>query len=252
MLIIDETKIANIPTLLVEEQTMTGRPLPLVIFWHGWTSGKESNLRYAYLAAKKGFRVILPEATGHGERLNELSEEERQFGFWQVVLQNIQETKQLKDAMEAKGLILNDRIALAGSSMGGITTYGCLRAYDWIKVAVPLMGTPSYRDFADHIVSEFQKTGIAIPYNDEQIQALFVALSPYDLSETPEQVKDVPLLMWHGMKDPVVPAEHDLQFFNLLKDKGYSDKHFIQDPQAGHNVSREGLFAFANWLEKYL
>ena len=84
LLVIDESNVAGIPALIVVDQEKINAPLPLVIFWHGWTSGKESYLRFAYLAAKEGFRVVIPDATGHGERLEELTEQEENLAFGRV------------------------------------------------------------------------------------------------------------------------------------------------------------------------
>ena len=158
----------------------------------------------------------------------------------------------IKDNFESKGLILNGRIAVAGSSMGGLTTFGCLKAYDWIKVGVSLMGTPNFIDYADRLITEFAKAGVDIPFSNEQIQHLMAALSPFDLSQTPEKLGQRPLLFWHGVKDSVVPFDQDYQFYTSLKENGNENIHFIKDPNAGHKVSREGLFAFADWLKKYL
>lgn len=45
-------------------------PLPCIVFYHGFTS---SSLVYSYFAvalAQAGFRVIMPDAAGHGARFN--------------------------------------------------------------------------------------------------------------------------------------------------------------------------------------
>ena len=48
----------------------------LSIFLHGFTSAKEHNLHYAYNLAKKGIRVLLPDAHLHGVREENLDEVE--------------------------------------------------------------------------------------------------------------------------------------------------------------------------------
>ncbi|GGE51034.1 putative esterase YitV [Pullulanibacillus camelliae] len=252
MQVIEELTSAGIPALHIVDKEYVDQPLPFIIFWHGWTSWKEAYLHYAYLAAKEGFRVILPDALGHGERLHELSEQERQYGFWQIVLQNIKDTELIKEDFEHKGLILDQRIAVAGVSMGAITTLGCLKAFDWIKVAVSLMGTPNYQGFADHLLTAFTKEGVALPYNDEQIKTMIAALAPYDLSQAPEKINQRPLLFWHGKLDPVVPYADSYQFYKQLKASGHPNVEYWLEDKAGHKVSRQGMLHYANWLKEHL
>ena len=61
----------------------------------------------------------------------------------------------LKKDFEARGLIEDGRIGLAGTSMGGITTFGAI-AYDWVKAGVSLMGSPNYTAFFSSRLTTFK------------------------------------------------------------------------------------------------
>ncbi|MFC4619663.1 alpha/beta fold hydrolase [Camelliibacillus cellulosilyticus] len=252
MLVIKDTQIAGIPAIQVEEAGADQQALPLFIFWHGWTSGNESHMNIAYLAAKRGFRVVLPDAVGHNSRLEALSEEERNFGFWQVVLQSIHETNRIKDYFIEEGLIQNGRIALAGSSMGAVITLGSLAVYDWIQAAGSLMGTPYYEAFARHLVEAYRQAGITLPYSDEKIEALIRELEPYDLGRNPDRLNGRPIFFWHGQADQTVPYKESRRFYEKLMANGYKNATYLTDEKADHKVSREAAFALVDWLKTHL
>ena len=73
-MIVKEENWSNIPLLHIVDETEENSNIPTVIFLHGFTSAKEHNLHYAYNIAKKGFRVLVPEAHLHGVRDEGLDE----------------------------------------------------------------------------------------------------------------------------------------------------------------------------------
>lgn len=255
MIIVDKKKVANIPLLEVVQKELLDQAIPTVFFFHGFTSAKEHNLHYAYLLAEKNIRVVLPEADLHGERGQELSKEKLALHFWEIILKNITELAKLKEAYVSIGRTLQNQIGVAGTSMGGITTFGALCKYDWIKVAVSLMGNPAYNQFARYLVNELQSQGHKIPYSEQQLEGEYQKLLPVDLSMNMEKLNNRPLLFWHGKKDPIVPYTYAYDFYQKVK-KNYSEHpdriRFILDHHAGHKVSREGLLATVNWFEEYL
>ena len=93
------------------------RPLPTVFFCHGYTSSKEVYAYFAYALARAGFRVVLPDADRHGERFDG-DEARRLATFWEILRSNIDELPQIKAHFERLGLIADERIGVAGASMG--------------------------------------------------------------------------------------------------------------------------------------
>src|SRR5699024_6552472 len=155
----------------------------------------------------------------------------RELSFWEIVIQNVKELKLIKEELEQEGLILNQKIGLAGTSMGGITTTAALTQYPWISSAAVLMGTPKLTEYAtmlvDHVVKE-QK----LPVPEEEIKLVFDQIKEFDLSLHKETLNERPLLFWHGDKDPVVPFHLSYSFYREAKGK-YKNKKNTRDGKIG-------------------
>ena len=94
MIIVEKETMVEIPTLHVVEADLKDlSDIPTVFFLHGFTSAKEHNLHVAYLLAEQGIRVILPDALHHGEREDDVSNNEKKLAlsFWEIVLTSIGE-----------------------------------------------------------------------------------------------------------------------------------------------------------------
>lgn len=253
MIGIDKKKMGNIPALIVVDIEKQREELPVVVFFHGFTSAKEHNLHIAFLLAEKGYRVVLPDSELHGEREQDTTETKRQISFWDIVLKNVDELAEIKQELEKENLILDGRIGVAGTSMGGITTSAALTQYEWIKTAVILMGSPRITTFAKTLVESFKKEG-DLPVTDEQIEALYGELEKRDLSLQPEKLNERPLLLWHGQQDAVVPFDHSYTFYDEVK-KDYNNEEnirFIKEDHVGHKVTRLAVLELVKWFEKHL
>ncbi|MFV8827328.1 serine aminopeptidase domain-containing protein [Alkalihalobacterium sp. APHAB7] len=249
--IVHET-IASIPTLHVAKAENFHHNLPLVLFEHGYTSAKEHNLHYAYLLAEKGFRVVLPDAMHHGERESNIPFEQRELQFWDIVLQSIQEIGEIKKELEKRDLIKSGKIALAGTSMGGIVTFGALTQYDWIGAGVSLMGCPNYEELAKTHMSLLEKQNKVSDRLLSQIEEKMKVLTHFDLSKQLHKIQHKPLFIWHGEKDDVVPYSMTKQFIvkaqQTLPEKE-RNVTFMSDSLADHKVSREGILSLVEWLD---
>lgn len=253
MIGIIKEELGDIPSLIVVNKDKMLKALPVVVFYHGFTSAKEHNLPIAFLLAEKGYRVVLPDSEFHGEREHDVSTIKKQISFWDIVLTNVRELNKLKNALDEKGLILDGRIGVAGTSMGGITTSAALTQYDWIKTAAILMGSPRITTFAKTLVESFKRVG-DLPVTDEQIDALYDELERTDLSLQPDKLNQRPLLFWHGQNDSVVPFDHSYTFYDEVK-KDYEkseDIHFIKEKNTDHKVSRHAILELVKWFDKYL
>lgn len=198
---------------------------------------------------------MLPEALYHGERAEQLAAEELAVHFWDIVLNEITELDVLKKDFEARGLIEDERIGLAGTSMGGITTFGAMAAYDWVKAGVSLMGSPNYTAFFQQQIDHIQKQDIEIDVTKEQVDELFARLKPFDLSLHPEKLRSRPLLFWHGVQDKVVPYAPTRGFYETIKPL-YSSRpehlQFLKDERADHKVPRYAVLETVAWFDKHL
>lgn len=253
MINVFKEKINAIPCLVVTHAHKTKDSLPLIIYFHGFTSAKEHNLPIAYLLAEQGYRVVLPDSKFHGERENEISTTERQVSFWDIVLKNVDEVKMFKDYFYRRNLILKDRIGIAGTSMGGITTAAALTQYPWVNVAAVLMGSPKITTYAKTLVNSFKKMG-DLPVTEEMIEDLYENLEQYDLSKKAYVLNNRPLLFWHGENDAIVPFDHSFTFYDEVKAHYKIPNHicFIKEENSGHKVTRHAILETVKWFVNYL
>ncbi|MEK4228483.1 prolyl oligopeptidase family serine peptidase [Solibacillus sp. FSL H8-0538] len=242
----------RIPLLHIYTEEMTENT-PVVIFLHGFMSAKEHNLHYAYQLVEKGVRVILPDAYLHGERTEHLSEIQMNLHFWKIVMKSVTEVHTLYQELKLKKLLAAEQIGIAGTSMGGITTSGCLRLYNWIQAAGICMGTTSFTKLALHQLEDYTTKGMSFPMSLEQQAAIFEMLRSHDLEQAPEVFARCPIIFWHGQQDRTVPFSMSYPFYEQLQQQGQAEKtQFIVDGKAGHAVSRHGMLEVTNWLAQHL
>lgn len=254
MIIIEQERLEHIPTLIVVDAAKKDEPLPIITYYHGFTSAKEHNLPFAFLMAQKGYRVLLPDSKHHGERDEGKTGLQLQLEFWNIIHDNLKELKVIKDIMDKRGLLLNNRFGVAGTSMGGITTSSAFAVYPWIKVAGVLMGSPKTQAMAEYTIEEVKKLNVKLPYTDEELQKQIASLKPIDLSVNLEKLMERPLFFWHGDADPVVPFEQSYTFYEEAK-KLYVNKDnitFIREKGRGHKVSRFAILEAVKWFENHL
>ena len=226
---------------------------PVVIFLHGFESAKEHNLHYAHQLVQQGCRVILPDAHLHGERDEKLDEVEISLRFWEIVLTSIEEVGKLKNELVERGYVTTQKIGLAGTSMGGITTLGCLTKYPWIDAAAILMGTPGYVQLAKAQIALVEQKGFNIPLNEEEKKDMMNTLASFDATQHMDKLANTPLFFWHGKKDSVVPFEPTARFIEELKKHHEKNEVvFMQEKSAGHAVSRKGMLSATGWLANSL
>lgn len=253
MIVTNETW-EGIPLLHIHTNEMNEQT-PVVIFLHGFMSAKEHNLHYAYQLVNKGVRVLLPDAKLHGDRNEGLTEMQMNLRFWEIVLNSIHEVEQLFNYLKVTRLLESNKIGVAGSSMGAITTSGCLKRYEWITTAAICMGAPGFVELGKHQLEQLAANGLSWPMSEAEIAKSNELLASYDVTLTPEKFAGRPVFFWHGKKDSTVPFKDTYTFY--LKLRAYYDGNpeklnFLVDNQAGHAITRDGLLAATDWLAQHL
>lgn len=254
-MIVREEKWRHIPLLHIVKEELQEENLPVVVFFHGFTSAKEHNLHYAYNLAHQGVRVILPDAHLHGKRSENLDEIELSIRFWEIVLTNIEELQFIYEELQTRQLLSGTKLGVGGTSMGGITTFGALKMYDWIDVASIMMGAPNFVELATNQILELEEQGFEVPVTDSERKQLFEQLSYFDITKHPASLRRRPVFMWHGKKDVVVPFAPTYAFYEeqqsqyIGQEKGF---HFMVDERVGHEVSRTAMLAAVDWFASHL
>ncbi|MBQ0137730.1 MAG: prolyl oligopeptidase family serine peptidase [Kurthia sp.] len=251
---IEQQQWGEIPLLHMYDEKMN-ETTPTVIFLHGFESAKEHNLHYAYNYVNAGIRVIMPDAILHGQRDQGLDPVQLSMRFWEIVLTNIEEVAYLKNELETRGIVKDAKIGLSGTSMGAITTLGCLTVYPWIDAAGVMMGTPNYVDLAAGQLAQIEAMGLKLPMNEEEVQKLYATLAYFDLSKQPEKLAGRPVFFWHGKKDKTVPYEPAFEFYEATKpqyENALDKWQHMTSKSSGHQVNRKGMLANIAWFVKHL
>ncbi|WP_233204508.1 prolyl oligopeptidase family serine peptidase [Sporosarcina sp. P17b] len=178
------------------------------------------------------------------------------MNFWDIVLTSIKEADVIHDELFRKELVDEEtRIGMGGTSMGGITTFGCLSSYDWIDAASVMMGSPAITRLAKGQISHAERDGRELPVSQKEREQLFAALDQIDLSQNPRRLHQRPLFMWHGEQDTMVPFELTKEFHEEIQENYENHPELLKwmpDEHAGHSVSRSGMLAAVNWLAEHL
>lgn len=254
-MIIKEEQWGTIPILHIVEDEFNEQDIPVVIFLHGFTSAKEHNLHYAYNLAKKGVRVLLPDAHLHGERDERLDEVQLALRFWEIVMTSIEELVFMHKELRSRGLVTTGKVGVGGMSMGAITTLGALTIYEWIDASIVMMGAPGFVELAKAQIEDFEQVGYKLPVTDAEKVQLFEGLAMLDLTKKSETLRKRPIYFWHGKKDPTVPYKPTYKFYERIK-ADYADVPerlvFVTDSEAAHTVTRTGVLGAVNWLASNL
>ncbi|PKR78331.1 esterase [Halalkalibacillus sediminis] len=253
MIAIEQEHIENIPTLVIHPNESRKEQLPVVIYFHGFTSAKEQNLAQAYMLANEGFRVLLPDSYHHGDRRETEDVNKIQFDFWKIVSQNLEDLLRMKTWLEQQQLLHKGRIGIAGTSMGGITVSAALTKFEWVRSAGIMMGTTKLVEMAQYLLKGIESQGIEIPLTENEISEQLKGLESIDLSNQLDRLNNRPLFVWHGEADQVVPFEHSKTFAEQMKNS-YPENEFkfISEPNRDHKVSREAMLLLRDWFKRHL
>lgn len=249
MIEIETRYLAENPVLHAFPQGKRETPLPCLIFYHGFTS---SSLVYSYFAvalAQAGYRVIMPDAPEHGVRFTG-DAQWRTWQFWQILQQNMQEFAALRAAAQAENWILNERLAVGGASMGGMTALGIMTRHPEVKCVASLMGSGYFTQLAQTL---FPPSSLETPSQQAEFDKILAPLAEWEVTDQLTHVANRPLLLWHGQEDDVVPATESLRLQQALSQRGL-DKNLTCSWQAGvrHRITPEALAATVSFFHQHL
>lgn len=256
MIRVKQLTIDTIPLVELVLEEKDTEVLPTVVFYHGWTSTKESVLVNGYELAKRGIRAILPEAYLHGERDETGKALEDQTVFWRVVSQNITELPSIYNWYVQQGRTDPSRFGVSGLSMGGITTCALLTQFDFIHSAVVLMGSPSPVLFTNWLLQSKWVEGKPTTEDistTEAFQEQLQRLHPIALNERPEKIAGRPVHFWHGTDDELVPFYLTEEFIETISSQTYAQNvSFSVGHGLGHKVPYRVSVEMADYFERFL
>lgn len=221
---------------------MSEQPLPVVIFYHGFTSSKLVYSYFAVALAQAGFRVVMPDAPDHGSRFS--GDDQARLGqLWQILHGSLTEFAGLREALYQAGLVADERLAVAGASMGGMTALGIMARYPEVKCVASLMGSGYFTTLSQTL----------FPPQAQEVETILATLADWDVSHALPRLADRPLLLWHGEADDVVPAAETFRLQQALLREGL-DNNLTCLWEAGvrHRITPTALDATTDFFRKHL
>ena len=245
--------IDDIPVLVLRPKMDVER-FPTIMFYHGWSSNKESQRMRAYILCNLGFQVLLPDSINHGERnpIDYMGPNSMRNYFWQTVLNSVEESVKLInytiDNLDGD----KDKIGVSGHSMGGFISSGVFTHNIEVKASVILNGSCNWKHSNELIAGKIGED-LDIPMEAElkQVEAKWMDLDPINHIE---KIQDRALLLLNGGSDEVVPLESQKQFYEKSR-KTYSDKSMINlivYNKLGHFVTTNMMEDTSRWFKNFL
>lgn len=211
---------AGIPLLTIASGE---EPRPVVFFYHGLHSSKETHRKELEDIARSGFLAVGVDAIAHGERgIDDLS------AFLNRADLRMQVTKLLRPAAAEVPFLIDHFEAsgygpfgLAGISFGGMLAFGAAAGEPRLRAVVAILGDP---DWCDPTPSAFETTA---------------------------------LLAWNGGRDQHVDPQGAREFLSTLR-RIHPDGEFEyrEYPESDHFMEpddwNDGWKATLAWFEKHL
>ena len=228
----------------------SGKPPLLIIVHSGPTRQKyaEYQPRTQYFTSR-GYAVLEVNyrgSTGYGR------------GYWEALegqwgMRDVEDVYQSAMSLAKQGLIDKERIALFGSSSGGLTVLQLLVQYPGVfKAAVSLYGVTNLRELIKHPANFERYYHHWLVGDPEKAAERYISRSPLFSAHRIQ----TPLIIFQGGNDPIVPQEQAEQLVSELINNNVPHEYYLY-PDEGHSFKKnENLVDFylktTRFLEKYL
>ncbi|MBN8451458.1 MAG: dienelactone hydrolase family protein [Candidatus Accumulibacter sp.] len=147
---VEHARFAEIPLLIARPAGMVS-PLPTVLWFHGFGADKEVHLPELCRLAELGLLAVGVDAVGHGQRqFADLAQHacrpphETPRLFARIVNGTVAEVPALIDRLVELDLTDQQRVGVAGVSMGGCIAYGAIAGDRRLCAAAVLLGSPEW------------------------------------------------------------------------------------------------------------
>jgi len=227
-----------------------GARFPLVILVHGYSNFKELNLAQGYHVARGGFRVLLPDAWGHGERATPGI-----IDFVDACNRTAAEIDGLVDGWAGEPGVDATRVGLGGFSMGGCITFAYLAGGGRkVTAAASVIGSPDWVSIFESPDAKAQAAELGVPADAAGRAAYLARVRAAQPAGRLDAFPPVPFLVQVGEKDTLVPAAPVGEFCGCLA-KRYPDPsllRFVAHPGVGHGETVGMNVALAAWFTQHL
>lgn len=199
-----ELQIGEIPATLLSYES-PDKKLPGVIWYHGWSSSRESQIFRANMIASFGFHVLVADGALHGDR-GSTDYEDEEVAYRElprVILKNLEEFPMLEAAFRENANI-EGPIFVTGHSMGAMTAGGILANYPNVGGAICFNGVNDWS--LDKFLDERRM--------DREVARGAERFNPLNHLD---KFKERPLLMINGDEDHEVDGKLQEAFYRELR-----------------------------------
>lgn len=217
----------------------------LVFYVHGFTMNKEDgSTTGAYHFASRGFKVVIMDAFGHGERMTkklQYSDYKKEMEYFYEIIENTAE--EIKKMYEDYYKEDFPQFNIVGESMGGMLTYmvGCIT--EGLSGIGAIVGSPSLLQYG-YDDMEYNKC------KKDEYMGMLDHLSKYDAMEHLELFVDIKIYMLCGTKDDVVPKKYSEKFIKIMKEKYGKDDIIYHEVDSGHWIAHKDCYGLYEWAKK--
>ena len=182
----------------------------------------------------------MPDAPDHGARFKG-NEQARLGQFWHILHGSLTEFAGVRDALYESGLVADNRLAVAGASMGGMTALGIMTHHPEVKSVACLMGSGYFASLAKTL------------FPPQELAEITATLEEWDVTQSLPRVADRPLLLWHGDADDVVPPEGTFRLQQALMNEGLDGNlTCLWEPGVRHRITPAALDATVAFFRQHL
>lgn len=230
------------------------RRRPLVILSHGFRGTKESWIPHLQALARQGYYAVALDNRSHGERQEpDFVSQVFQGGNLKVhdvrrlIKETAEDISRIIDCLATATGVDQNRIGMAGVSMGGFTTFRTLVIEKRIKVAAPIIASPYWDDIPQ---------GIPIADDPESQQALESIARECSPALFPERFTPRPLLIQIGSQDEHYDVDRVREFAEQLAIRHYRADgrrlRLIVHEGVGHEFTPDMWANVLAWFTQYL
>lgn len=236
---------ADIPCYVLAETGCV--PRAEIFLYHGWGSNAEKQCFRGALLAGFGYRVIVPEISGHGMRGTlDYDGPEAVLDFLKVLRQSIDECIRLADAV----FMPDHPHFLIGHSLGGMIVLGALAVLrDKVQGVAAMNSSAAWGDALATLQGVFAAgEDVASTLCLPEAQALRMQLAPFDPACWQADGITTPVLLTNGSLDKTLPATLNAGF---LAQHNLPQVRQVVIDDAGHVVTDSALREVVAFIEMH-
>jgi uncharacterized protein len=222
-------------------------PLPCIVLQHGYGADKYDLEPVAETLAGLGFAVVLPDAWGHGERLDPRGANWMAFGtargFVEILQRVADELEQIAGWVRDDPAVQADRLILGGFSMGGIASILVTERNPQIAGLIAIAGGVDAQSLGQRLGGG----GL------DAARQTWASANDMAAPERARLLAPRPILLMHGRRDDRLPVEGSIHLHAaaLPAYEGIEERLRLRLYDATHEITLSMMTDALAWLSEF-